>query len=73
MKRLMLANNSIYKIILWRTCIFSSLYIGIMVRVFANGLVDWVQSLVEPYQRLKTWYLMPPCLTRHYKLQIKGK
>ena len=23
----------------------------------------WVQSLVESYQRLKKWYLMPPCLT----------
>ena len=23
----------------------------------------WVQSLVEAYQRLKKWYLMPPCLT----------
>ena len=25
--------------------------------------VTWVQSLVESYQRLKKWYLMPPCLT----------
>ena len=23
----------------------------------------WVQSHVESYQRLKKWYLMPPCLT----------
>ena len=23
----------------------------------------WVQSQVESYQRLKKWYLMPPCLT----------
>ena len=23
----------------------------------------WVQSLVESYQRLKKWHLMPPCLT----------
>ena len=23
----------------------------------------WVQSKVESYQRLKKWYLMPPCLT----------
>ena len=22
----------------------------------------WVQSPVESYQRLKKWYLMPPCL-----------
>ena len=32
--------------------------IGQAVRVFA-----WVQSRVESYQRLKKWYLMPPCLT----------
>ena len=32
--------------------------IDMMVRVFANG-----QSHVESYQRLKKWYLMPPCLT----------
>ena len=24
---------------------------------------NWVQSQVESYQRLKKWYLMPPCLT----------
>ena len=23
----------------------------------------WVQFQVESYQRLKKWYLMPPCLT----------
>ena len=23
----------------------------------------WVRSQVESYQRLKKWYLMPPCLT----------
>ena len=23
----------------------------------------WVQSQVELYQKLKNWYLMPPCLT----------
>ena len=23
----------------------------------------WIQSHVESYQRLKKWYLMPPCLT----------
>ena len=37
--------------------------IGMMVRVFANGPGPWVQSQVESYQRLKKWYLMPPCLT----------
>ena len=32
-----------------------------------------VQSQVESYQRLKKWYLMPPCLTQHYKVGIKSK
>ena len=30
---------------------------------FANGPGDRFQSQVESYQRLKKWYLMPPCLT----------
>ena len=25
----------------------------------------WVQSLVESYQRLKKWYLTPPCIIRY--------
>ena len=33
-----------------------------MSRVFANGPETGVQSQVESYQRLKKWYLMPPCL-----------
>ena len=32
-----------------------------------------VQYQVKSYQRLKKWYLMPPCLTLHYKVRIKGK
>ena len=32
-----------------------------------------VQSQVESYQRLKKWYLMPPCLTKDYKAWIKDK
>ena len=36
--------------------------IGLMSRVFSNGPETWVQSQVESYQRLKKWYLMPPCL-----------
>ena len=32
----------------------------------------WVQSQVESYQRLKKWYLIPPCLTlRNYKVRVK--
>ena len=33
-----------------------------MSRVFANGPGNRGQSQVESYQRLKKWYLMPPCL-----------
>ena len=33
----------------------------------------WIHSQIETYQRLKKWYLMPPCLTQHYKVQIKSK
>ena len=36
------------------------------------ALKTWVQSQVESYQRLKKWYLMPPCLTQYYKVWIKG-
>ena len=32
-----------------------------------------VQSQFESYQKVKKWYLMPPCLTQHYDVQIKGK
>ena len=47
-----------------QTKIFINKYIiGLMSRVFANGPEDEVQSQVESYQRLKKWYLMPPCLT----------
>ena len=44
-----------------------------MVRVFTKARETWVQSQVESYQRLKKCYLMPPCLTQHYKVRIKGK
>ena len=30
---------------------------------FANGPETRVQFPVELYQRLKKWYLIPPCLT----------
>ena len=34
------------------------------VECLLNPLGDWgVQSQVKSYQRLKTWYLIPPCLT----------
>ena len=35
--------------------------------------VTGVQSQVESNQKLKKWYLIPPCVTQHYKVWIKGK
>ena len=32
-----------------------------------------VQSFVESYQRLKKWYLMPPCLTLSIKKGSRAK
>ena len=36
---------------------------GLVDRVFANCSGDQGQPQVESYQRLKKWYLIPPCLT----------
>ena len=45
--------------------------IGIVVRVFAHGLGDWVQSQVESYQRPKM-VLYPSLLnSQQCKVQIK--
>ena len=38
-------------------------FLSLILSLFANGSGDWVQSQVESYQRLKNWYLIPPCLT----------
>ena len=43
----------------------------LMVRVFANGPGAWVQPQVMSYQRLKKWYLMPPCLTLSIRSRVK--
>ena len=59
----------------------SSLSCRCCLKYTASPLVKWVecspmvretrvQSLVESYQRLKKWYLMPPCLA--LKVCIKG-
>ena len=37
--------------------------IGQIGKVFANGPKTRIQTQVDSYQRLKKWYLMPPCLT----------
>ena len=44
---------------------YVSIYICIMLRLECSLMAQetWVQSQVESYQRLKKWYLMPPCLT----------
>ena len=40
-------------------------YIYVLYRLECSPMAreTWVQSQVESYQRLKKWYLMPPCLT----------
>ena len=44
-------------------------FLWIFIRIYIGPLAKWVdqedgvQSQVESYQRLKTWYMMPPCLT----------
>ena len=37
--------------------------IGLRVECSLMVKETWVQSQVKSYQRLKKWYLMPPCLT----------
>ena len=39
------------------------LYFGQRLECSPIARETWVQSQVESYQRLKKWYLMPPCLT----------
>ena len=49
--------------------------IGIMVRVFANGLGDWGGCFKPRSSYTKDsekWYLIP-LNTQHYKVGIKGK
>ena len=49
--------------------------ISIVGRVFTNGLGDQGSIQVESYQRLKKWYLMPPCLTFsiiRYRSRVSG-
>ena len=42
-----------------------NIYIYIYTYIHCSPMAreTWVQSQVESYQRLKKWYLMPPCLT----------
>ena len=45
------------------TYLFIRLPIGLVVEGSPMARETRVQSLVESYQRLKNWYLIPPCLT----------
>ena len=52
------------------SCIYICMYvyekyrlISLVGEEFASGPGDGVQSQDESYQRLKKWYLIPPCLT----------
>ena len=47
--------------------------IGMMVRVFDNDLEDRASIPVRVRPKTQKWYLIPPCLTQHYKVRIKGK
>ena len=46
----------------------------VCVCVLAKASIDQFQSQVEPYQRLKKWYLITSLVyTQHHKVLIKGK
>ena len=40
-----------------------SLTIGLMGRVFTNGLGDWGLIPGQDIPKTQKWYMMPPCLT----------
>ena len=65
-------NFFLFKNIYFFICL-SNRAIGLMSRVFANGSGTGVQSLVESYQRLKKWYLMPHCLALSIMLGSRVK
>ena len=46
-------------------------YIGILDRVFANGLGDQGTIPVRVIEKTQKWYLITPRLTQHYKVRIK--
>ena len=52
---------------IWKPTVYIYIYIyiysGLEVSVFAKGLGNQGSVLIESYQRLKKWYLMPLCLT----------
>ena len=45
-------------IYIWYICVLAW-----WLECLSMALETWVQSQAESYQRLKKWYLMPPCLT----------
>ena len=47
---------------LQHSCVIA-IYIYVCIECSPMARETWVQSQVESYQRLKKWYLMPPCLT----------
>ena len=49
------------------------IYIYTLSRVFANGPVDRSSIPDRLIPKTQKWYLIPPCLTHHYKVRIKGK
>ena len=60
-------------LLFWNICIYCSV---IVIECSPMARDTWVQSQVESYQRLKKWYLMPPCLTLsiiRYRSRVKWR
>ena len=55
------SNADLFSFIFWILCANRTLAKWLECSPMAREI--WVQSQVESYQRLKKWYLMPPCLT----------
>ena len=57
-------------------CVYIYLSIYIYIYIYWHSVGQWsgrprVQSQVVFFQKLKNWYLLPPSLTQHYKVQIE--
>ena len=57
-----------FQFFLWRFLRYN--IIGLVVQCSAMDWETGVQCQVESYQRLKKWYLIPPCLTLRIKRHV---
>ena len=60
-------------LIIYQFILFNDFFIDLMGRVFANDPGDWGSIPGRVIPKTHKSYLMPPCLTQHYKVRIKGK